>query len=174
MVPIQPKLKWYTEISASKNLSSPRCPFASVHRCPRYYASVSLLGEWGVGTAIAPEEDKRLMERWQRSDLWPVVVEQDTAIMGRKPGNPSLYSNFCPEVSFDRFGLFASSLGYYADEIDSDVAAKRLSKEHASSQDWRWYWAHVNPMHYTDCPLYSPLLLGVNDVKNRGTIGFGL
>src|SRR6266478_1120232 len=47
----QPTLKWYTDISASKSLS-PRCPFASVHRCPRYYQSVSLLGEAGVATAI--------------------------------------------------------------------------------------------------------------------------
>src|SRR5437667_2080318 len=78
----QPTLKWYTDISASKSLS-PRCPFASVHRCPRYYQSVSLLGEAGVATAIEPEEDSKLLEQWKRTDLWPVVDEQHAAVRGR-------------------------------------------------------------------------------------------
>ena len=78
---IQPDLKWYTEISASKTLS-PRCPFASVHRCPRYYQGVALLGETGVATTIDPAEDAELLERWKRTDLWPVVREQETSVMG--------------------------------------------------------------------------------------------
>jgi hypothetical protein len=170
MALIQPDLKWYTEISTNKNMY-PRCPFATVHRCPRYYASVSLLGEWHVATAIQPDEDAKLLEKWKRSDLWPVAAEQDTAIAG-SPDDPDLYSRFCPEVSYDRFRWFASFLAYYADEIDMDVAHRRLSDEGAAPDDWRWHWAQVTPFHYSDCPLYSPLLLGVSDTKSKSPIGF--
>lgn len=165
---IQPDLKWYTAISASKSLS-PRCPFASVHRCPRYYQGVALLGETGVSTAIDAEEDSRLLEQWKRTDLWPVVAEQATSVMGNEP---HIFSRFCPEVSFDRLGCFASHLAYYADEIDSDAAHVRLANEGAASDDWRWFWASVTPMHYADCPLYSPLLRGINDTNRKTRIGF--
>ena len=124
---IQPDLNWYTKISAAKKLS-PRCPFASVHRCPRYFASTSLLGEVGVATRIDPVEDKRLLENWKRSDLWPVTKEQDSQVMGGE-GNPSHFFNFCPEVSFDRFGWFASNLSYHADEIDVDLPIETLQKK---------------------------------------------
>ena len=162
---IQPDLNWYTEISAAKGLA-PRCPFASVHRCPRYYQSVSLLGRAGVTTQIEPEEDNRLLELWKRSDLWPVVDEQATSVTGRH------FSKFCPEVSFERFGWFASHLSYHADEIDQDAACSRLVDEGASGRDWHWIWALATPMHYADCPLYSPLLSGVNEVSGRNPIGF--
>lgn len=152
---IQPNLKWYTGISGEKRLS-PRCPFASVHTCPRYYASVSMLGEWGIATQIDPREDKRLLNSWKRSDLWPMVAEQDTGIAGA-PGKPSMFSRFCPEVSFERFGWFGSFLAYHADEIDADAAHRRLGREGASGSDWRWGWSAVTPMHYSECPLYSPL-----------------
>jgi hypothetical protein len=170
MATIQPDLPWYTEISASKNLS-PRCPFASVHRCPRYYESIWLLGEVGVATSIDADEDQRLLEKWKRSDLWPVTKEQAAQVMGPE-GKPSHFSNFCPEVSFDRFGWFASHLSYYADEIDVDVAHRNLADEGATTHDWRWIWSLATPMHYADCRLYSPLLMGVNETKSRGPIGF--
>lgn len=171
MATIQPDLPWYTEISASKNLS-PRCPFASVHRCPRYYESISLLGQVGVATSIDADEDQSLLERWKRSDLWPVTKEQAVQVMGAE-GKPSHFHNFCPEVSFDRFGWFASHLSYHADEIDVDVAHRNLANEGATAHDWRWTWSLATPMHYADCRLYSPLLLGVHEIKNRGPIGFG-
>ena len=87
-----PDLQWYTGISKGKKLA-PRCPFASVHRCPRYYQSVALLGETGCATKIDPEEDKRLLERWKRSDLWPVVDEQATSVMGPSD-EPKHFMNF--------------------------------------------------------------------------------
>ncbi len=167
---IQPNLKWYTEISARKKVS-PRCPFASVYRCPRYYQSVSLLGKSGMTTSIESEEDKELLEKWKRSDLWPVVDEQATSVMGPER-EPRHFGNFCPEVSFDRFGWFSSHLVHHWDEIDSDVARSSLKKEGAPPDDWRWQWVLISSMHYTDCPLYSPLQLGVNDSKNKGPIGF--
>lgn len=164
MPAIQPDLKWYTEISAAKNLS-PRCPFASVDRCPRYYQSIALLGEAGVATSIEPEDDRRLLEKWKSSDLWPVTREQEAQVSGPR-GHASHFSNFCPEVLFDRFGLFASNLSDHADEIDVDLAHRNLAEEGATVHDWRWRWSLATPMHYADCALYSPLLLGVNEAKD--------
>jgi hypothetical protein len=144
-----PDFAWYADISSRHSLS-PRCPFASVERCPRYYQSLSLLGEAGF-TKIAPAEDDRLIRKWKGSDLWPRTDEQATGILG------STFANFCPEVSYDGFGYFASSLSRYADEIDSDFAHARLGKMHAPASDWRWRWAHVRPMHFIECPIYSAL-----------------
>lgn len=67
------------------------------------------------------------------------------------------FSNFCPEVSFDVFGLFAVSLHRYADEIDTESAYAKL-KENAYPKDWRWQWAYVESLHYLKCPVYSQLL----------------
>ena len=102
-----PGFDWYGAISQSRGVVS-RCPFASVHRCPRYYASVSLMGTAG-NTAIDPETDARLLETWRTSDLWPVTDEQATSIMGAT-GRPSHFMKFCPEVAYDNFGVFASSV----------------------------------------------------------------
>jgi hypothetical protein len=65
--------------------------------------------------------------------------------------------NFCPETLFDRFGLFVSDLHGYADEIDIHVAHSTLKARNVPPSDWQWTWAAAKPMHYTDCPLYSPL-----------------
>lgn len=151
---IDPDLQWYTGISQRKGLRS-RCPFASVHRCPRFYQSLSLLGEAG-STRIEPKEEQRLLRKWKQSDLWPTTREQETWIAG-EPGNPAIYSNFCPEVAYDRFGLFALNLARYADDIDLEAAYARLGRIDARGNDWRWAWSSVAPMHYTECPLYSPL-----------------
>jgi len=153
---MQPNLDWYASISKQHGLS-PRCPFASVYRCPRFYQSLSLLGEAG-STKIDPAEDRRLKEGWRKTDLWPVTDEQATSISG--PGNEiTHFSHFCPEVSFDRFGLFATDLHKYTDEIDIGNAHKVLRKEGASQDDWRWSWWHIVPLHYTECPLYSLIKL---------------
>lgn len=153
MIPL-PSLNWYLDISTRQQLS-PRCPYASVYRCPRFYQSLSLLGEAG-STKIDPQEDDKLKQAWEKTDVWPVTREQATSISG--PGDETKhYSQFCPEVSFDRFGLFATELHKYADEIDIGIAHKELSKEEVAPDDWRWSWSHVEPMHYTECPLYSLL-----------------
>lgn len=170
MATIQPDLPWYTEISTAKQLS-PRCPFASVHRCPRYYASLALLGEVGVATSIGPDLNQRLLEMWKRSDLWPVTSEQEAAVMC-SDGQPRFFSNFCPEVSFDRFGWFASDLSYHADDIDADAAHRNLADGGASSHDWRWTWGNVKSLHYAECQMYSLLPLGVNETKSQTPFGF--
>jgi len=149
-----PDLDWYKKISLDSALS-PRCPFASVESCPRYYQSLSLMGEAGT-TKIDPSEDKRLLNFWKKSDLWPKTGEQETSVSG-PADQMNNFSNFCPEVAFEIFGYFASHLSRYSDEIDQGIAHKRLRNGNAVRNDWRWAWAALSPQHYTECSLYSVL-----------------
>jgi hypothetical protein len=152
---VQPNIGWYTAISQQRGVS-PRCPFASVQRCPRYYQSLSLLGRAGH-TQIPPELDERLLARWKASDLWPVVDEQAVSVVGNG-GEAKMFSNFCPEVAFDAFGLFAEFLSRAGDDLDHGLRHERLSREGADAGDYRWHWTSATPLHYTECSLYSPLL----------------
>jgi hypothetical protein len=153
---INPDFAWYSAISESRKLQ-PRCPFASVHRCPRYYQSLSLLGQSGF-TGIDPGLDAELLESWRKSDLWPVTLEHTTSVSGWEgEGRARHYSKFCPEVAYDSFGFFASGLHDYPDEIDRDNAHRAVGREGADRSDWRWRWAALTPMHYAECPLYSAL-----------------
>lgn len=151
---IIPHLDWYLEIS-KENGAPARCPFATVKSCPRYYQSLSLLGRAG-STSIPADEDERLLAYWKKSDLWPRTDEYATSVSGPE-GDPHIFSNFCPEVAYDRFGYFVSFLARYADEIDIGVAHTKLGKEGAQADDWRWYWASVSALHYIECPIYSVL-----------------
>lgn len=150
-------MEWYLSLSRVRQVT-PRCPYASVERCPRYYQSLSLLGEAG-STKIQPDEDDRLKASWEKSDLWPKTAEGATSISSTGEQTHG-FSEFCPEVSYDRFHLFASGLYRYADEIDTDLAHERLGREGARGASWRWSWAAITPMHFTECPLYSPLTRG--------------
>lgn len=152
---LTPNLQWYLNQSASKSLP-PRCPFATVTSCPRFYQSLSLLGEAG-GTSIPEKEDKKLQKKWEKSPLWPLTKEQATSISGPQD-NYKHFLNFCPEVSYERFGLFALHLNRYSDETDTGLAASHLSKIKASTDDWRCSWSNINQQHYSECPLYSVLL----------------
>ena len=145
---------WYSSISEAKSLSS-RCPFATAKRCPRYYQSLSLLSETGA-TAIEPDEDARLLKKWKGTELWPKIREHETAILFAD-GKLSQIIRFCPEVVYDRFGLFCTDLGTYADEIDIDSAHKRLSAEGASSDNPKWNWSYAKEGHFSECSLYSVL-----------------
>ena len=145
-----PDLEWYTAISAQRG-TLPRCPYANVYRCPRFYQSIGLLGRTGISTQIDQDIDEKLFEEWKKNEHWPVVREHETSISGGD-GEHSGFHNFCPEVSFDVFGFFASFLHRYADEIDRDHAHSQLK-----GRDWRWYWSSLTPRHYTDCPYFSLL-----------------
>src|SRR5207247_8245316 len=87
---------------------------------------------------------------------WPVVDEQATSITGAD-GKRSGFHNFCPEVSFEVFHLFASYLHRFSDEIDIEIRHKQLSEAAHPYAAWRWNWDTVMPIHYTDCPVYSAL-----------------
>ena len=76
-------------------------------------------------------------------------------------------SNYCPEVAFDSFGVFASLLCEHGDEIDRDLAYGRLSRQGVSEESWKWRWSTLKPMHYTECPLYSPLLRQTSSSANN-------
>jgi len=152
---IYPDLNWYSEISDQKNVPL-RCPYANVHRCQRYYSSLCLLGDAGITTKIETEKIKELDELWNKSYLLPIITEHDTSIIGFDD-KKSDFSNFCPEVSFDVFGLFAVSLHRYTDEFDRNIAYAQLEKE-TYPKDWRWNWAHVEPLHYLKCPIYLQLI----------------
>ncbi len=153
-MPTIPDLRWYADISEKRGIAI-RCPFATVEACPRYYQSLSLLGEAG-STKIPKAEDDRLLAKWKRSDLWPRTAELATSVAGADK-NPSMFSNFCPEVAFDRFGHFATYLARYADEIDIGIAHERLGREKAPAGDPRWSWASTQAQHYSECPIYSVL-----------------
>jgi len=152
--PPNPDISWYIGISRERGVS-PRCPFATAERCPRFYHSLSLLGDAG-STKIPAAEDERLRRKWESSDLLPKTAEYDTALAGNGERWFS-YSNFCPETMFDRFGLFATYVSEHGDEIDRDSAHQWLTEKNWPRDHWRWDWAHVNPQHFTECPLYSLL-----------------
>lgn len=157
MEPIEPNFDWYSSVSSQKSIP-PRCPYANVDSCPHYYESISLLGGAGITTAIEPSEEKRLLKKWEKTEHWPKVREHESSIWNNKD-----FHNFCPEVAYDVFGLFAADLHHYADETDTHAAHAQLAKNGASADDWRWQWAYIKPLHYSECRLYSLLLS-----KNRG------
>lgn len=72
-------------------------------------------------------------------------------------GSRCSYSKFCPEVTYSTFGWFASGLYRHLDDVDTETAHQRLSNAMVPTNDWRWYWDDLNPMHYAECPLYSML-----------------
>ena len=128
-----PDIGWYLKVSHERSVT-PRCPFASVERCPRYFESLSLLGRAG-STPVSPTEDDRLKSFWEKSDLWPKTGETSACIMGTTD-RTTIFSNFCPEVAYDRFGCFATNLVDFADEIDRDFAYRRLKKVYAAPESW--------------------------------------
>ncbi len=168
---ITPNKEWYTTVSQKKRVL-PRCQFASTHRCPQFYTSLWCVGEAGISTQIAPDEDKGLLEKWRQSDVWPALSEQEPCFFGSE-GYTS-FSKFCPEVSYEIFGLFASAVLRYSDEdgIDKAFAHQLLQKENAPPDDWGWNWLHVTPMHYTDCPLYSLLHQPTHCIPKKRSIGY--
>jgi len=102
------------------------------------------------------KEEKKLLRKWKKSDLWPSVDEESTSITGPE-GNPRGYTRFCPEVLFNLFGYFTEHLHEYIDEIDRDSMIRRLTSEGCDEGDYRWKYMSISPLHFTDCPLYSNL-----------------
>lgn len=151
---VEPGVEWYLRTSRERGVE-PRCPFATVERCPRYLASLALLKHMGH-TSISDDEYEKLQKKWEKSELTPRIAEQDTAVSG-SPTSKCM-SNYCPEVSFESFGVFASLLCEHGDEIDKGAAFSRLEKANVPAESWKWRWAALKPMHYTECPLYSPLV----------------
>ena len=160
---INPTLEWYKSISAKHNLT-PRCPFANVYKCPKYYDSLYLLE--GTGATSMNEQDiKELDKYWEEKKLKFGLKEEMPGI-ARKGDKFSFLTNFCPEATFLRFAYFASHLSEFADEIDRDIRYTELEKRNIDKDDWRWYFQYLTPQHYTDCSYYSILLKNPIDQKN--------
>jgi len=150
-MPNIPNRDWYAKLSQERSVSF-RCPFATVESCPRYYQSLSLLGEAG-STKIPDAEDQRLLKHWKSSDLWPRTAEQATSLHGHL-GN---VCKFCPEVTFEQFGYFATALTRYGDEVDLDFAHQLLVKDGAPPSHPGFSWQVCAGQHFTECPIYAVL-----------------
>ena len=137
--------------------------------CPRYFLTVDRLGVAKIATKLPGEEDSRLEAKWKHHPLWPRTAEQSPATVGSR-GKAKIFTHFCPEVAFDTFGLFANCLAEYTDELDRDLAHETLGRSRVGQNDWRWQWSNVSVMHYSDCPLYSPLLRQANTVHGEGQV----
>jgi hypothetical protein len=165
MKPPTPDFVWYSAESTRLGLKSPRCPFQNVNTCPRYYFSLSLLGEHGC-TKIEKSEDDRLTAFWKNHPLAPQTAEQDTGIGSTEKGICA-YHNFCPEVAYNRFGIFATYFAPHTDEMDAGFAHQRLADEGVPADDPRWAWRSLIPQHYAECPLYSQLSHGLREILAR-------
>jgi hypothetical protein len=111
-----------------------------------------LLGNAGIATKIDKEDVVRLDTKW--ADFKSVVAEEEASVWSND-GKFSSITNFCPEVAFDVFGTFASSLAKYAKEEDSESAHERLGREDADSDDPRWRWSSFTGQHFSECREYS-------------------
>lgn len=165
-------LDWYIKQSLQRNLT-PRCPFATADRCPRYFQSITVLGMSGETTKVDPDEHARLFDKWKNTDVWPTLDEESTSAWGGS-GPMTGFSNFCPEAAFLAFQVFASHIVRHSDEHDRDSEYKRLSALGVGKEDWHWRWRSVTPIHFAECPLYSPLSIGINEIaaERKRPIGF--
>lgn len=156
-----PDLFWYKSKSLERDVPS-SCPYANVHKCPRYYASIYMLGEGRITTSIGNDKKEELDALWAGSRLLPVIGEDDTSISGAN-GNISSFANFCPEVTFSYFRYYASYLAKYVDEIDKEHGHRIAERENIPG-DWRYEWGFMSPCHYLDCSVYGQ----VNDFNSQG------
>lgn len=170
MSPIYPDIEWYEAISERKHITA-RCPNATIHRCPRYFESIALLADAGITTKIPKATHDAVLAKWESHELWPVTGETATSITGGEKLN--CFSNFCPEVAFDTFKLFASTLIDFCDSLDRENRERQLEREGMpTGKDWRLRWEHIDPMHYSVCPVYSklPQEKKVADINFHGPI----
>lgn len=160
-----PDSSWYRSksIEADAPLS---CPYANVHKCPRYYESIYMLGKVGIITSIGTSKKEELDVLWEESGLSPVISEDGTGI-GWSDGKLSSISNFCPEVSFTYYHYYASFLARHADEIDKDCGY-RIAEREKIQNDWRYQWACVSACHFLDCSVYDQ----VKDFNSKGISKF--
>lgn len=149
-----PDLAWAAEIASRKGITT-RCPFATVHRCPKYFDSLSILADAGIAR-MQKSQIKELLDTWTEHELWPASEEDLASASGGSPVN--CFSAFCPEVSFDYFKAFASHVVKFYADLERDLRAKRLQSLGVPEDRWEWHFDHLSPMHYSDCAMYARLL----------------
>jgi hypothetical protein len=155
----QADLSWYTTKSRERGVT-PRCPFTSLSRCPRFFVSASLSKHAGAA-GLSVEEEKKYEMQWRASEFWSEPPETGTSVSGGA-GAKALV-RFCPEFVFGVFGVFAESLFPYADPEEKERTLKMFeSPSGAVSPNWRFRWSNIEERHYTDCPYYSMLSVQVD------------
>lgn len=152
-----PDFAWYRAQSDARKLP-PRCPFAGVDRCPRFYESLIILKRAGVIAGVSKDDEERLDAKWRA--WFEPVAEKAPAVMGVDDRFVGA-SNICPEVGYDVFRYFGTSFHRHADESDAGFAHEWLAKQAAPSDHPLWHWSTVREMHYTECPMYSTLATAV-------------
>ncbi len=170
MNPIYPDIEWYVAISEGKHITA-RCPNATIHRCPRYFESIALLADAGITSKLPKATHDEVLAKWKSHELWPVTGETAASISGG--GKSNCFSNFCPEVAFDTFKLFASTLRDFYDSLDRKNRERQLEQEGMpTGKDWRLHWEYIEPTHYSVCPVYSklPQEKKVADINFHGSI----
>lgn len=156
-----PDSSWYRSKSSEKNAPF-ACPYANVHKCPRYYASICMLGKARMITSISDEKTQELDNFWADSGLLPVIAEDDTGISGHE-GRWKSFSNFCPEVTFTYFHYYASYLAKYVDEIDRDCR-HRIAEREKIPNDWRYEWGFLSACHFLECAVHNQ----VHEFNSKG------
>jgi len=141
---------WYSKRSREHGLP-PRCPIASAELCPRYYESFALLGRAGIATKIRDGRAAALERKWKP---FQSIVSEEVPTVTRSGEKPWSIHHFCPEVSYEIYGYFASDLHRFADEADRETAYERYERDGIVNQ-FDAGWASAIPRHYTECREYS-------------------
>jgi hypothetical protein len=98
---------------------------------------------------MSQERNSSLERKWKV--FGSVIAEEAASVWGdEKLKN---LSHFCPEVSYDIYGYFASDLNEYPDELDRDLAYKLYEQGKIKHFDARWQG--ISAQHYTECREYS-------------------
>lgn len=150
---IVPDKIWWEKERNNRNASS-ICPYASSHRCPRYYDSIVLLSRSNIIAGMATEKEKELDEFWERTNFSSLCDEEVPAVTTKEFGGLSSVSNFCPEVSFKYLHYYADHMHKYVDEIDQDTG-RRIAEKHNLENDWKYIWMSVEPKFYLDCDVFE-------------------
>jgi hypothetical protein len=132
---------WYSAESRKQGLP-PRCPLACAELCPRYYQSLDALGREGRITKISSARSASLERKWKVFQAVIAEEEPYTSIASWPDRQVLGIHHFCPEVSYEVYGSFASDMHEYVDEIDREFG-----------EDPRWM--SITPQHYTECREYS-------------------
>ena len=157
-MPFIPYFYWYTQIGTTE-----RCPFAYAESCPRFCHSLSFLGEAGIKRILNDKND-RLLASWKNSDLWKKINE-DTSL-SEPTKNSYILSNFCPEVTFQSFGHFASNFSCYADELGFKSLRSCYSKKFAFDNALSRRCTSLGIQPYRACSVY-PILLRYKTAVSR-------
>jgi hypothetical protein len=131
-----------------------------------------LLGNAGVTTSLSESDIERLGAKWSTNNA--TVAEEEASVASWSNKSLASIHNFCPEVSYEVFGVFVSSLATYADEIDRDHAHRMLAQERADRGDPRWRWSYVTPRHFSECreySIYATIMSGSTATRTRSKTG---